>query len=386
MRYKPRRDIPLAVRELKSLSPTEICKWVRNHRTKVDSKTGKRIQVKRKPPSISMFFQRNPELYKQLKSEIEEEKIDETQISETIFLNGNFQKIPCVEKWVLQLRARGAKESSIKNFLGNLRRICLGRLPRKKGERAKPYELIENWGLKHPRALTLEDCLRYTSELIKRELPSREHRLTMRNFLKSRNVAEWDTISGKLEKQKGQYAHLYTPKENIEKIFEWLKAVNYDAYLATKFSFKCGGIRLTATLNAEAQYVNEEDKTIIVFEKANRNAPKRRITKEIPDNFFKELLPRIKNGGKLFKIEKAELTRILRACYKAVIPELEANIPMPFHFWRHQFAQHMLRATDWNYALVADLGGWKLQTLQDYYGAFDRKTLKEYARKKLAGI
>jgi integrase len=208
----------------------------------------------------------------------------------------------------------------------------------------------------------------------------------MRNFLKSRNVAEWDTISGKLEKQKGQYAHLYTPKENIEKIFEWLKAVNYDAYLATKFSFKCGGVRLTATLNAKAQCVNEEDKTIIVFEKANRNAPKRRITKEIPDNFFEELLPRIKNGGKLFKIKKAELTRILRACYKAVIPELETNIPMPFHFWRHQFAQHMLRATNWDYALVADLGGWKIQTLQDYYGAFDRKTLKEYARQKLAEI
>jgi len=46
----------------------------------------------------------------------------------------------------------------------------------------------------------------------------------------------------------------------------------------------------------------------------------------------------------------------------------------------------MLRATNWDYALVADLGGWKIQTLQDYYGAFDRKTLKEYARQKLAEI
>jgi len=384
MRYKPQRDIPLAVRELKSLSPTEICKWIRNHRTKMDSKTGKRIQVKRNPPSISMFFQRNPDIYKQLRSEIQDEKIDEAQISETIFLNGNFQKIPSVEKWILQLRARGAKEETIKRFLGTLRQICLGRLPRKRSERSKPYELIEDWGLKHPRALTLEDCLRYNSELLKRELASREHRLTMRNFLKSRNIEGWDTISGKLEKAKGQYAHLYTPK--IHDIFAWLKDFNYEAYLASKFAFKCGGARKTATLNAEAQYVDIENKTIILFEKANRNAPKRKVTKEIPDDLFEELLPRIKAGGKLFNIEDVELNKVLRACYKAVIPELEPNIPMPFHFWRHQFAQHMLRKTKWNYALVALFGDWKVQTLEDYYGTMAKREVRAYARRRMLSL
>jgi len=384
MRYKPQRDIPKAVRELKSLSPTEICKWIRNHRTKRDNKTGKRIQVKRKPPSISMFFQRNPDVYKQLRSEIQEEEIDESQIDETIFLNGNFLKIPCVEKWVLQLRARGAKEETIRRFLGTLRQICLGQLPRKRSERKNPYELIEDWGIKHPRALTLEDCLRYNSELLKRELASREHRLTMRNFLKSRNIEGWDTISGKLEKEKGQYAHLYTNKTN--EIFAWLKDFNYEAYLISKFAFKCGGVRKTASLNAEAQYVDVENKTIILFEKANRNAPKRKVTKEIPDDLFEELLPRIKAEGKLFNIDYKDLCKILRACYKAVIPELEPNIPMPFHFWRHQFAQHMLRKTKWNYALVALLGDWKVQTLEDYYGAMDKREVREFAREKMTSL
>jgi len=61
----------------------------------------------------------------------------------------------------------------------------------------------------------------------------------------------------------------------------------------------------------------------------------------------------------------------------------EPNIPMPFQFWRHQFAQHMLRATDWNYALVASFGDWKVQTLEDYYGAMDKREVRAYARRKM---
>lgn len=384
VKYKPQRDIPLAVRELKSLSPTEIVEWIKNHRTKRDNKTGKRIQELRKAHSISMFFQRNPDVYKELKSEIEAEEVNEAQVKEQDFLNGNFQKIPCVQKWIMQLRGRGAKEHAIKYFLTSIRQICLGQLPRRKSERkGKTYEIIEDWGIKHPRALSLEDCLRYNSELVKRKLLGRNHRLAMRNFLKSRMVEGWDTISGKLEKQKGQYAHLYVNPEKKNQIFAWLKPFSYEAYLASKFSFKCGGARLTATLEADAQYVNQEDKTIVLFEKANRNAPKRKVTKEIPDDFYKELEPRIKKGGKLFHIEGGELSKILRACYKEVIPDLEPNIPMPFHFWRHQFAQHMLRKTKWNYAIVANLGGWKVQTLEDYYGAMDRGEVRQLAREKM---
>jgi integrase len=59
--------------------------------------------------------------------------------------------------------------------------------------------------------------------------------------------------------------------------------------------------------------------------------------------------------------------------------DLMEEIPMPFHFWRHQFAQHMLRKTDWNYALVAGLGHWTVETLERYYGKMDRKTRMEGA-------
>lgn len=388
MKYKPERDIPKAVREIKSLSPSLICEWIKNHRTRENKATKKREQVIRKPPSISNFFKRNPRLYKELEKEIAEFSRPEAVMTEIDLANGAFLRIPCVDKWILQMRGRGARDTSIFKFVSHIKNICKGKLPqpRKRTREKKPHIFLEEWGLKHPRALTLEDCLRYNSEMKAQECDSRDYRLAMRNFLRSRNVAGWDTISGKLSEQKGKYAHLYATKEEIIKIFEWLKTFNYEAYLCAKFSFKCGGARRTATLEASAEYVNKEDKTIIVFEKANRNAPKRREIKEIPDDFYEELKPRIERGGKLFDIEGNELTKILRACYKAVIPKLEQNIPMPIHFWRHQFAQHMLRATEWNYALVAMLGGWKVQTLEDYYGAMDRKSVRGYAREKLREI
>jgi len=43
----------------------------------------------------------------------------------------------------------------------------------------------------------------------------------------------------------------------------------------------------------------------------------------------------------------------------------------------------MLRKTKWNYAIVANLGGWKVQTLEDYYGAMDRGEVRQLAREKM---
>jgi len=41
----------------------------------------------------------------------------------------------------------------------------------------------------------------------------------------------------------------------------------------------------------------------------------------------------------------------------------------PNHIWRHTFAQDCLHATDWNYELVASIGGWKdTGTLKKHYG------------------
>jgi integrase len=163
-----------------------------------------------------------------------------------------------------------------------------------------------------------------------------------------------------------------------------LRGINKDAYQASKFAYTTAS-RLTATLEASTEYINKQERTILVFEKSNRRKKKRRLTKYIRPDLWEELdLDNIK--GKLFKITAEDLNALLRQAYKEVIPELEPQIPMPFHFWRHQFAQHMLRETDWNYGLVARLGHWTVETLEKYYGKMDRKTALEMGRKHALNI
>ena len=113
--------------------------------------------------------------------------------------------------------------------------------------------------------------------------------------------------------------------------------------------------------------INYAERTITVFEKSKRRKAKRRLRKHIRPDLWEELQLDKGKNGRLFNIKATELNALLREAYKAVIPELSKNIPMPFHFWRHMFAQHMLRASGWNTQLVASLRGWTTEALEKYY-------------------
>ena len=386
MKYRASRDIPKACRELKTVSPTEISAWIQEHRTEKDAKTRKRIQVLRTPESITMWFKRNPQIYEELKNEIVEKELEQKAVSETLFQNGAFRKIPCIEQMIIDMRGRGAKEKSIDINLSYIKRVCRGQLPQTREQQRNKEEpkFIEDWGLKHPRRLTVDDCLKFNSEMIKNKVGSRDWRLAMRCFLKSRGLRGWDKLSGKYTGA-GKYAHIYTPPEKMKAIFQWLKHMNKEANDASYFGFKTA-CRIGATLGAEAKYVDEEAHTIYVFEKASKHGPKRKLKKKIPSDLWAILEPRVKNGGKLFKIEHSEINALLKACYKEIIPELVEDIPMPFHFFRHQFAQHGLRATGWNTSLIARLGGWTVGTLERYYGKMDEQTAFKEAEKFLPFI
>lgn len=106
------------------------------------------------------------------------------------------------------------------------------------------------------------------------------------------------------------------------------------------------------------------------------------MTKLIPDDLWEEL----PKEGKLFNIEAHELNNLLRTSYKEVIPEIAERIPMPFHFWRHMFAQRMLRASNWNYGLVASLGGWSLEALRRYYGMPPKEVIRKFGLETLPKI
>lgn len=377
MRYKPSRDIPKAVGELKTLSPTKIVEWVREHRKEKDA-FGKYKQVDRSPQSVSHWFERNPEAYKGLKQELQDSELPKRAISEAIFENGVFYEVPCIASWVRDLTNRGAKPSVIKRWVNMIKRVCKGNL------RLKPFEEnIEKWGLKHPKMLSLEDAKNFIYEVKKHGVRSREWRLALRSFLASKNIVVKPTdISGALEADAGKYADLYVSKEKLTMILNWLKNMNYEAYLASLFAFKTG-CRLTASLEAHSKYINCEEHKISVFEKATNGKGKRKIIKYIPSDLW-ELIKDL--NGRLFHIGAMELNNLLRRAYKEVIPKVEERIEMPFHFWRHMFAQHMLRAKEWNYTIVAKLGGWSTQALERYYGKMNVETAFNLGKQSIENL
>lgn len=372
MRYSPSRDIPKAVRELGTMSPSAIAQWIADHRTETDAR-GKRVQVIRSSESITMWFNRHADIAKKLDEELKAEALDAVAISETMFENGNFREVPSIKSWERDLA--GTKITG--SWIRLIRRVCVGNI----AMRPKKIDL-EGWGLKHPDRLNLEDAKEFIFQLKKAGLKSREWRLALRSFLTSKGIVVKSTdISGELEEDAGKFAHLYIAREKIELIFMFLRQRNKVAYLATKFAFTTGA-RLGAVLSADAQYLNKAEHKILLFEKSKRRRDSRRIIKRIRQDLWDELNLDYARG-KLFPIEERELNSLLREAYKMVIPELEPQITRPFHFWRHMFAQHALRKSGWNTAIVASLGGWTSDALERYYGKATKEVLDEYANELL---
>jgi hypothetical protein len=362
MKYDPSRDIPQAVRELKDLSNAKIVLWILNKRN-----------VERTSQSITMWFKEHPSIYDELAKEIMQGAPTEKQAVDVgLFENGAFREIPSVKSWIRDLTNNNAKEGTITAFINTLKRVC-------KGEVQKDV-VIEGWAWKHPDRLSLEDAKNFIFEVKKRKIRSREWRLVLRNFLTSKgSMVKSSDISGKLEEDAGKYNTLKIPREKREAVFEFLDARNHEAFLISEFGYETAA-RLTAALEADSQYFDHEDKAIWVFEKASKGKPKKKVKKWLTDKLYEEIKDR---KGKIFHIEAEELNGLLREAYAQIIPETNDVIPMPFHFWRHCFAQDMLRASHWNYALVASIGNWSVEALTKYYGSPNEKDVREFVKETL---
>jgi hypothetical protein len=362
MKYVPSRDIPQAVRELKDLSNAKIVNWILNKRNE-----------ERTSQSVTMWFKEHPSIYDELAKEIVQGAPTEKQAVDVgLFENGAFREIPSVKSWIRDLTNNNAKEGTITAFINTLKRVC-------KGEVQKDV-FIEDWSWKHPDRLSLEDAKNFIFEVKKRKIRSREWRLVLRNFLTSKgSIVKSSDISGKLEEDAGKYNTLKIPREKREAVFEFLDGRNHEAFLISRFGYETA-TRLTAALEADSQYFDHEDKAIWVFEKASKGKPKKKVKKWLTDGLYEEIKDR---KGKIFNIEETELNKLLREAYEAIVPETNKIIPMPFHFWRHCFAQDMLRASHWNYALVASIGNWSVEALTKYYGSPNEKDVRAFVKETL---
>ena len=216
----------------------------------------------------------------------------------------------------------------------------------------------------------------------------------------------------------GKYSRQRVPKDVRHKfevlMVERMKATGDIAYWEAlgncKFNFSTG-TRISASLafNFDSrEYELKVDKWMFeIFDKGTRGIPRRWekiIMGGLLSHFKKYCSRRFSIPVEELEVELPQKTSYLFPAFidKDSVPDdqkireivkpglIEAGIPYtdfpPTHIWRHTFAQEALRATDYNYELVASLGGWvNTRILKEHYGAMG-ETDRERGLLKMMGV
>lgn len=356
-KYHPEKDLPDFARELKTLSPSKLAEVVLNRRNR-----------KVTAESVTMWFKRHPEIYDQLAKEIVEGLPTEKQeVNESIFQNGSFQELPSVKNWILEMNARELSKDTVNSKVITLRQLCQGKAPLLK------IDLVSEgkWCLKHPDRLVLKDALEIITLLKDRKVDTTYFKHCLKDFLLSKGIVIGKKIVVGRSRSFGKYAKLHVEMSKLVEMLVWIQQQNYEAYVADLFMFKTA-TRITATL--EALIENKVGNIITVYDKGRHSKYPQGHPwdKHLDAQLLNELEVVIgsRKSGKIFNVSADALANLTRAALEKFAPEVLERYPdlMPNHFWRHMFAQHMLRINEWNYAKVAALGGWTPQALEESYG------------------
>jgi integrase len=370
MKYKPERDLVDFAREIKDLSPSKLVEMILNRRNKEVTSQ-----------SVSMWFKRHPEVEEQLRKELVQGLPTEKQeVDASAFQNGSFQEIPSVKNWLLEMNARKLSKDTISSKIITLRQLCQGRFPMLKIDLVAEGKMV----LKHPDRLSLQDALEIIYTLDMKDVDTTYFKHVLKDFLLSKGVVIGKKIVVGRSKSYGKYAKLYVEEETCEKMLEWIKTQNFEAEVVDRFMYQTG-TRISATLNADAGELRGN--VLTVYDKGRHS----KYPKGHP--WDKHLQPKLltefqtvigeKKYGKIFSLSEEDMRDFNREAIMKFAPEVLQQYPdlMVNHFWRHMFAQHMLHKTDYNYAVVATLGGWTPQALEESYGKPQDETIKEWAKK-----
>jgi integrase len=118
----------------------------------------------------------------------------------------------------------------------------------------------------------------------------------------------------------------------------------------------------------------EQTRMVTVIDKGLHRKGRQTWDKIVPLTLMEEIEKvSQEREDRIFGISDYRLSKINKEAYRVFLKDnpraLDLALREPNHFWRHMFAQHMLRATNWNYVLVAALGGWKTrEALIESYG------------------
>ena len=406
--YSPERDIRAAMLGAGEDSPTAIVKWLLDKKGIVKSDT-----------SVTMWLRRNPDEAAAMRVELAAQKLDIATMSAKIFTKGTFESYPKIREWVKVMTL-----GKVQNITGNVNKfkaLCQGvrrgispitqasyytgqrKAERELGHRGKGIDLAKDhgWVMKHPERITVEDVQDYVFMMLENypDVDNAGARLAARGFFSANGVPVGSRIAGTKHKSAEKYAKLYVERDVLEKILQYLRVHDFEAYVIDLFMFKTGtriGATLDAVLNNLKNY-GTENWSLVVYDKAVRSKyPEgKEWDKFISPDVYEAIAlltdhPR-RVAGKIFTKTSEEMADINGEMLDKFFPQLRIgtkeadfkDVMFPGfentnHFWRHMFAQHMLRATKWNYGIVASLGGWDVKSLEESYGMPTLEVVREW--------
>lgn len=365
-KFRLKNEIENLVKKYKTLSPSEL-----KHHILVDFNKDMTAE------SIIMFFKRNPEIKKALELELTDNAQSLVEVNTDIFQNGVWENLPSIKKWNIE-KATLVSASYQKGNTDAIRRVCQGiYFLKDKHTKKLTEQRIDGWSIKTPERLTLEQAKEFLS-VIHGKTGTKTYRLALRDFFLSRDgkTIKPSDISGDMPRL-GKWKHAFANKAEITAILEYVKAKNYKAFVADLFMLKTG-TRSTATFECclKSNLHNIEGTNLLsITDKGFHRKGRSQKDKILSPDLLEHLNVLWQSGNNAFAgLDEQALRDLNKEAYRAILEPnsqvLELALAEPNHFWRHMFAQHMLRATNWNYDAVAFLGGWDgTDMLKKVYGA-----------------
>jgi hypothetical protein len=233
--------------------------------------------------------------------------------------------------------------------------------------------------------------------------------MAFRDFILSRDEKTVSTlkVSGEMSTGKhvlGRWKNVDVPTKTLYDILNYVKERYFLGYAAALTSYKTNARHNAVLIQflKSKVFLSEGAPAIDVTDKGFHRKGRQTSPRMIPSDLMIVLEECWKlNGNNAFAgIDDPLMMRLLKEAYMLYLKDdidsngkireysaLELAMAEPFHFWHHMFGRKMLDATDYNYTVVAGLGGWADETmLHKVYGAAPQAMLRKAGVKFLPQI
>lgn len=287
-----------------------------------------------------------------------------------LMTNDEFTNQPLIKEWIEDMKAR--RVGGWKDIVLYVKHIC-------DDLQIFADQLDLDWGKK---------WLALKSEVSLEKL--RQSKIAVRGFFKAQGSSDYELTQAGFDAKHygvGKWKHVKLTEDEIGKMNIALIAESLEAQFAFTFGLEtCRTLEPIWNLKGDQFYTIEwGTKTLYavnIFRRKTEKAGAAFKTAYVSKSTF-DLAKHLstKNGETIMNgFQPKQIYVELRRAYKVVGITNEYFYAHPIHALRHCGAQRLLEKTNFNRAVVAELGGWEAEkTLEDHYGGVPEDIIRGFA-------